>query len=145
MSETILVAPPAIDDFNRFVAQAQLAGFDWRRLTAERFSPAEPAETRFTTNTGRGGDEGQVLYRYDLKVEFLDGDGGRVAELELTGVLLFTYETPTAEPVLDFFGVTNGLAMAWPYMREATQSLASRLGLHGVILPVVTPTLVQSE
>lgn len=41
------------------------------------------------------------------------------------------------EEEVQFFGATNGLFHAWPYLREALQDALKRLGFGGFLLPML--------
>jgi hypothetical protein len=49
------------------------------------------------------------------------------------------------DEALEHFASMNGAYNAWPYWRELVQSVAGRVGLSGVVLPVFRPTVRDLE
>lgn len=70
-------------------------------------------------------------------------DGQEVSPLvALEAVFALDYQLPSSPPVerrpelFGAFATLNGTYNAWPYVRELVQSLTTRMGLPGLIIPL---------
>lgn len=71
------------------------------------------------------------------------------ATVELTATFLLVYTLDSAanfeDDALEHFAAMNGAYNAWPYWRELVQSVAGRVGLSGIVLPVFRPEVRRLE
>lgn len=91
----------------------------------------EPARMRVTAD--------HLSLWFEHRVDCRNATGESVAEIE-TGVILDFDMAAGPEPelpVVACFADTNGAFMAWPYIREAVQSMSVRLGLAPVTLGIL--------
>lgn len=80
---------------------------------------------------------GHFANRFDYSVGVLDAEGEQIADLDIAIEVQFvvtdeSYVVP--DDAAEFIAQTTGLFSAWPYAREALQSLTTRLQLDPVVL-----------
>jgi len=81
----------------------------------------------------------EVSLWFEHRVECRNTDGDAIAEIE-TGVLVdfeLSGDDEPELPVVACFADTNGAFIAWPYIREAVQTMSTRLGLAPIVLGVL--------
>jgi len=136
----VTTAAPADADpqaYNAFVANASLEEIIWHRLHAERTSGEAVSnfDLEVQPEFGRDADHpSSVIYRYAVGVTLKSADESPVGRVEVTLALRFEVKERPEDPVLNLFGGTSGLFMAFPYLRESVQSLADRIGIPGLII-----------
>lgn len=91
-----------------------------------------------------------VYVRVDQRFEILGENGGAQLVLLQVGYdLIYRLENAATYPedALNYFAELNGPYNAWPYLRELVQSVAGRVGLGSIVLPVFRPEReeIQSE
>lgn len=66
----------------------------------------------------------------------------KLVDLTATFLLIYTLSSDAQfeEEAVTHFASINGAYNAWPYWRELVQSVAGRVGLSGIVLPVFRPT-----
>lgn len=65
-------------------------------------------------------------------------DSAAMVEIDCTLLLVYRVSTPETvqEPQLKAFAEVNGIYNAYPYWREFAQSMAARMGVPGLVVPV---------
>ena len=84
-------------------------------------------------------DSSEVSLWYEHRVHCRDEEGGDLATIE-TGVVVDFDLTHGDEPelaVVACLADTNGIFIAWPYIRESVQSMSVRLGLAPITLGIL--------
>lgn len=83
----------------------------------------------------------QVLPRFTLVGRGTEGAAG--ATLHIEALFVVQYHVPSFEGLsranIDAFGKLNGVYNVWPYWREYVQSVAVRMGLPPLTVPVFRP------
>lgn len=139
--------PPALlnsEEFREFVRSVQINSIEWIRLVAERYRPGASPKTRYELSSTYGrADDGRDLvgFRFDIVARIVaDDESVELAKVEASAV--FYYDVPGAAGVsdefLEFFGGTSVPLMAIPFLREGINSMATRVGQPGVLLPLFT-------
>ncbi|MCU1616979.1 MAG: hypothetical protein JWO98_4519 [Frankiales bacterium] len=126
-----------LEAYNRFAMGARLQSVEQLKLTAERIAQGPATNFDFSLETEVAILEDHVFYRYDGSADLKDADGNSVCPVFASVVLAFGYdgEAPS-EDVAGRYGLTTGMILAHPYLREAIQTLAARLGFPQVALPL---------
>lgn len=129
---------PDPDEYNAFVAQANLAQIDVARILAERVAPGESKETAFETRLGFMVGEGALHWRFDCTANVVDADGVTLGLVETAVIVTTEYvnDAPSRE-VMVLFGNTSAALIAHPYLRETIATAAQRIGLPNVLLPAL--------
>lgn len=147
-SETGHAAPPATlpppsfrpEDYGAFVGTLELDAVETMAVRAERSEHGDLVRTEAEVESSVAVDPDQeaVFYRYDLTARVLGEEDVEIASIGVSLVLVFTTPMTSADPeMVQYFGGTSAFMMAHPHLREAVNSLASRIGLPGVVLPIV--------
>jgi hypothetical protein len=68
-------------------------------------------------------------------------------ELEATYLLVYALQTAAQHPedALQHFAELNGAYNVWPYWRELVQTVAGRVGLAAIVVPVFRPPVRKLE
>jgi hypothetical protein len=108
---------------------------------------ALPAPMRFrwsfahnaSTQAKPDGTHIAVLARFRFSAN-REGSTGDQPSIAIEATFLLTYAASSmnglGEEHLRSFGTFNGVFNAWPYWRELLQSITSRMGLPGLVVPV---------
>ena len=82
-----------------------------------------------------------VELKFEANPEGEPDPGGTVVDLSATFLATYRLEGASTYPqdALQYFADLNGTLNVWPYWREMVQSLASRAGLPGIVVPVFRP------
>ncbi|MBS2963095.1 hypothetical protein KGA66_08570 [Actinocrinis puniceicyclus] len=122
--------------------KAPLGALDVVECHAIRFSP--DAASGFTSNLDAGITpvDGGLVVRFTLTTKVVTGDGGpEVAEIKVGIGLAYTIADlpdPTGLVVGNFVA-RIAFKDAYPYLRQNTHELATRIGLVGVMLTTLIP------
>jgi hypothetical protein len=128
--------------------KAALGALDIVECHAVRFSPDAPGGFTSSLETGIAPVEGGLVVRFTLTTEVFTGDEGpRVGEIKIAVGLAYTIADmpdPTG-PVVGNFVARSAFKDAYPYLRQNTQELATRINLAGVMLTTLgTPPTFES-
>lgn len=126
-----------VEEYNRFAMSVRLQSVEQLKLTAERVAQGPATNFDFSLETEVAILEEHVFYRYDGSADLKDADGNSVCPVSASIALAFAYEGDApSEEIAGRYGLTTGMLLAHPYLREAIQTLAARLGFPQVALPL---------
>lgn len=145
---TTELTAPLSDRLAVLAARCELADVVTHRVHAQRNLPGVPVATRIALNSQVGrGDGSSIIYRFTLRCEMVDqespADAAVIAEVETTIATAFAIsdgppiDDSIDQEVLEAFGNSIALRLAFPYLRESVQSLAGTLRIQGVVLGVL--------
>lgn len=142
-------AQPEADEVEQLIGAARLESVKFHQFTARHLTNVPSLEGVAIlphVKSGHGYRTFPEERMFDIRVDaHLSGmaEDGKTELIELTCTLDLRYrvteeyEGDLSEALVDAFGGTNGKYNAWPYMREAFQSLTVRLGLQPFTLPLM--------
>lgn len=139
-SDVVAPTEPDAHVYNAYIAGLTLRNVEVVRLYGERVAAGEPNEVKFDTALGYSGHGQEVNYRYDVTARLVDTAGNDVARVEVAAVLITASSSPSDEPTVARFAGTSGAMMAFPFLREAIATTAQRIGLPGVMMPIIRTT-----
>ena len=136
--------PPTFlpEDYSEFVGTLELVAVETMSVRAERAEHGERVRTvaQVESSVAVDPDQEAIFYRFDLTAQVLAEEDVEIARFDVSLVLVFTTPMTSADPeMVQYFGGTSASMMAHPYLREAVSSLAARIGLPGVVLPIFRP------
>lgn len=128
----------SVEEYNQFVGQVEIAGIDTVVLHAERHRAGTSPVTQFSTGAGWLHEGPHAAYRFDVQAVPLGDDEQPVATIKVSLVVNLDHVPEDSSPqVLERFGANAVTMMAFPFLREAVATMAQRLNLPGVILPMI--------
>jgi hypothetical protein len=131
-------AGPDPDTYNAYVAGLQIQEVQVVRLFAERLQVGPAATNQFEMQAGyQRPDASTVHYRYDVIAHIAGEEGNELARIE-AAVVVGMVGQPGDDQTVERFGATSGAMIAHPFLREVVASTALRLGVWGVVLPLMT-------
>ena len=138
-------------DLSRVATLSRVVNLDsvcWREIACKRFIEQSlmPEETvlsgGFSASSLRDTEDNQVvvIVEFAFSADTNSDEKQRIAEIKAKLSLRYSIATGSVkdfdQDLVQDFAETNGVYNAWPYWRELIQSTASRIGLHGIVLPV---------
>ena len=107
-------------------------------FSGQRFRPGAAPNTEYQLAVTVAGTEDRLQYQFDVAATLGGEDAAPVAEVKASIVMGFRLpEGFTLEQWVPDQLSRTALHMGYPHLREAIQSLASRLGYLGVVMPVL--------
>jgi hypothetical protein len=126
------------EEYNRFVEQIDIASIDTVELHGERHRGGSSPATQFATGAGWLHEGTRAAYRFDVQALPLGEDEQPIATIKVSVVVNMENVPETCSPgVLERFGAASATPIAYPFLREAVTTLAQRLNLPGVVLPMM--------
>jgi len=134
--------------FNELVASVNLQSVSWREISAKRFLARDelPGEVSldlgFSALAHRELNSGTLVVAASFNLETAHGEPKRPCA-EVRGVAGLRYNVPRTvletvdDELAHAFANSNGLFNAWPYWRELAQTSLGRLGIFGIIIPLL--------
>lgn len=134
-------------DIRPLVQAVELESVCWRDVHAKRLMErSEITGLTMTSQVGAEGqrdeESGQLVVLVDYELEATDDEAGTPAA-RIGGILALRYAIDGAK-VTDFaadqvneFARRNGVFNAHPYWREFLQAAGARIGLYGIVAPVL--------
>ncbi len=147
-------------DFSKIASLARVVTLEsvcWRELSAKRnveqaLLPEEMLWRGKHESSGlRDLEAKQIVVLAQFRFQACRSDEDVIAEVAGTLALRYSVEGHSLRDfdakLVQGFAETNGIYNAWPYWRETLQSMADRIGLHGVIAPLfrLVPTPPKSS
>jgi CO dehydrogenase/acetyl-CoA synthase delta subunit len=128
----------SIEDYHTFVEKLELATVQYWAMHCERLKVGEAPKTTYALGVKLAIEGQRAYYRVDAYATPLDVDDQPVAQIENSVIVAFDLpkSDPPPEWALARFGSQNAVMMAYPFIREAVASMALRLGLPGIIMPM---------
>lgn len=123
-----------------FVAFLEDVEVDWVEvvsLRAEKHSPAKTDNVEVKISGGTSTEGDHFLARFEAKATVTDKDDQPVADFDVALVIKFSSSSEPIPDLVETFARTTGVRIATPYLRENLSSLAQRVSVDGVLLPLV--------
>ncbi|GAB3107560.1 hypothetical protein GCM10027160_04350 [Streptomyces calidiresistens] len=134
------ITTEGFEDFSRRVELSQILT---ESCSARRISAENSVEVEMRMEMGMAPASDTVFYRLAVEADLKAGNGDVAGSVEV--VILAKYDVTEGRipgiEVLQEFADREAGPVALPYAREGVQSLASRIGFHGVLIPFVGPSL----
>ncbi len=131
---------PASDPaaYNAWLQKAQLEAVEQVRVSAERTGEGHLRDVELSVTPEFAIEPNRVLIRYDALALLSGTDGATLGSAGTVVALAFSYDGPTPTPdIVARFALTTGMLVAHPYVREAVQALAARVGFPQATLPLM--------
>ncbi len=135
------VAGPRAPDpavYNALVAGMRIRAVDTIEIRAERDPLVAVESADFEVGIGHQIDGGVLRHRYTVKATFRDDGGVQCGHVHAALVLTTEWPDLVGDDSATMFGSTSGSLVVHPYLRETVSSTSARLGVPGVLLPVLT-------
>lgn len=133
---------PALVDF---VEGVDIAWIEVVSVSATKHSPAETSNVELKVSGGASAEENHFLGRYEATASVTDIDGDPVADVNVALLIKFTTTQQPDPTLVEKFSRSTGVLIATPYLRENLTSLAQRIGVDGVLLPLFRGTTPPPE
>ena len=137
--KSILPVDPAPSTYNAFVASITHMNVSTIKVTGERTAGGNAANTKFELSSQYQIKPNKVLYRFDARGDIVDADKATLGNIETS--VLVTFNTSIEQPdeaCIKQFGATSAAMIAHPYLRESLSATALRIGIPGIVLPILT-------
>ncbi|MGX7678280.1 hypothetical protein ACSMXN_05225 [Jatrophihabitans sp. DSM 45814] len=139
---------PEVDpaQFNEFVESLSLDDVALLSQSSKRTGAGEAATTNFELDAAYQVDPDRIQYRFNARATMHSHDETEIGSVYVAVVVIIGCPTPPpSTDAVELFGSTSVPMMVHPYVREAISAAAGRVGFHGITLPVLVHSPIQTS
>lgn len=130
-----------------FVTGVEIEWIEVVQLRADKHgvNPSEDFQVQIGGANALGDDH--FLSRFEAKASVKDSEGEDVANFEVALIIKFSSPPHPDADLVERFARSTGIMLATPYLRENLSSLAQRVNVKGVVMPLIRmqPDPAESE
>ena len=126
-----------VSQFETLMNLLKLAHIEVVSYSGQRQRPGPAPNTRYNLVFGAGMDTERLHFRFDVEATMMGQDGDPVATVQAAIVVTFQLPEGVTPPDWAIQRISRtATQMVYPHLRETIQSLSTRLGYFGVLLPM---------